>query len=89
MANCVIICHLNTRGFSLYTNAYLAHPIFVKYEINMGSIRKKTGSRKNGRNKPSPVSVPFPYFSVNTEKVGSNVENGTGRDGIFSILFQP
>jgi hypothetical protein len=44
----------------------------------MGSIRIKTGSRKNGRNKPYPVSVPFPYFSINTETVGSNVENGTG-----------
>jgi hypothetical protein len=55
----------------------------------MGSIRKKTGSRKNGRNKLSPVSVPFPYFSVNTETVESNVENGTGRDGIFSVRFQP
>jgi hypothetical protein len=53
----------------------------------MGSIRKKTGSRENERNKPSPVSVLFPYFSVNTEMVGSNVENGTGRDGIFFHPF--
>jgi hypothetical protein len=55
----------------------------------MGSIRKKTGSRKNGRNNPSPVFVPFPYFSVNTKTVGSNVENGTGRVEIFSVRFQP
>jgi hypothetical protein len=89
MAKCAIICHLNTRGFNLYTNAYLAHPIFVKYGINTGSIRKKTGSHKNERNKPSPVSIPFPYFPVNTETVGSNIENSTSRDGIFSVRFQP
>jgi hypothetical protein len=58
-------------------------PYLSNTEKNTGSIQKKTGSRKNGRNKPCPVSVPFPYFSVNTETVGSNVENGTGRDRIF------
>jgi hypothetical protein len=45
------------------------------------------GSRKNRRNKPSPFSVPFPYFSVSTETVGSNIENGTGRDEIVSVRF--
>jgi hypothetical protein len=85
MANYAIICHLNTRGFSLYTNAYLARPIFVKYGINTGSIRKKRDPAKTD----GIIPLPFPYFSVNTEKVGSNVENGTGRDGIFSVRFQP
>jgi hypothetical protein len=31
----------------------------------------------------------FPYFSVNTETVGSNVENDMGRDKNFSVSFQP
>jgi hypothetical protein len=64
-------------------------PYFIKYGINTGSIRIKTGSHKNGRNKPSPVSVPFPYFSVNTETIKSNVENDMGRDENLPIHFQP
>jgi hypothetical protein len=47
------------------------------------------GSRKNGRKKFSLVSVSFPYFFVNTKTVGSNVENGTGRNGILPVCFQP
>jgi hypothetical protein len=55
----------------------------------MGSNRIKTGSRKNGRNKPSVVSILFPYFFVNTKTVRSNVENGMGRSEILSVRFQP
>jgi hypothetical protein len=55
----------------------------------MGSNRIKTGSRKNGRNKPSVVSILFPYFFVNTKTVRSNVENGMGRSEILSVCFQP
>ncbi|PWZ24063.1 hypothetical protein Zm00014a_000185, partial [Zea mays] len=39
-----------------------ARPIFIKYRINKGLIWIKTGSHKNGQNKPSFVSVLFPYF---------------------------
>jgi hypothetical protein len=55
----------------------------------MGSIQIKTGSHKNGRNKSSPIFVPFTYFFVNTETVGLNVENDTSRNKILSVRFQP
>jgi hypothetical protein len=89
MAIYAIIWHLKTQCFSFYTNAYYARSIFIKYGINTGSIRIKTGSRKNGRNKLSPVSVPFPYFSVNTETVGSNIENVRVRTGLYPSVFNP
>jgi hypothetical protein len=48
----------------------------------------KMRSRKNGRNKLSHVSVPFLYFSVNMELVGSNTE--TVRVGFYrSSIFNP
>jgi hypothetical protein len=50
---------------------------------------EKIGSRKKDGISPLPFSVPFLYFSVNTETVESNVENGTGRDVIFSVRFEP
>ncbi|PWZ06259.1 hypothetical protein Zm00014a_039898 [Zea mays] len=31
----------------------------------------------------------FPYFSINTETVESNAENGTDRDEILPVRFQP
>lgn len=98
MTTCTIIYQLKTQGFSLYTNLYQARPIFIDYRINTGSIQIKARSRKNERNKPSmflsrfhifhlcfrPVSI----FFVNTETIGSNIENGTDRyfNSPFSTL---
>jgi hypothetical protein len=55
----------------------------------MGSIRIKTGSYKNRRNRPSPICVSFPNFSANTKIGGSNVENRMGQGEILPIRFQP
>ena len=38
---------------------------------------------------PLPLPVIFPYFSINTETVGINIEIRAGRDGIFSVRFHP
>jgi hypothetical protein len=49
-----------------------------QYMINMGSTQPKTGSCKNGRDRPSPVSILFLDFYVNSKTYISNLENGIG-----------
>jgi hypothetical protein len=60
-----------------------------QYGINMGSTQPKIGSCKNGRDKPSLVSILFLDFYVNSKTNISNLENGTGRDEILLVCFQP
>jgi len=71
-----------------------------KSGTNTEKFRPNTEFRKYGRKNaistsvhiPStsdPDSDPVPDFSENTETDGSNVENGTGRNGENSIRFQP
>ena len=60
-----------------------------KYGTNTGLFRLKRDPKNTGGIHPFPLSIPFPYFFINTETGGINIEIRTGRDGIFSVRFHP
>jgi hypothetical protein len=54
-----------------------------------GIIPDKKDPANTGGIHPFPLPVLFPYFSINMEMDGINIEIRAGWDGIFSVHFHP